>query len=131
MATNQDSEQLRLLSIFHYVVAGFAALFSMIPVIHLVMGIGMLSGKFAGNDPFARQFGLFFVAFAGFAILLGLSFSALLVIAGRYLSQRRKYMFCLVMAAFACTFIPFGTVLGIFTILVLSRESVKAEFGVL
>ena len=50
-------------------------------------------------------------------------------LAGRYLSQQRHYTFCLVMAAVACMFMPFGTVLGVFTIIVLVRESVKELFA--
>jgi len=34
-----------------------------------------------------------------------------------------------VLACIACAFMPFGTVLGIFTIIVLSRESVKEIYG--
>jgi hypothetical protein len=32
------------------------------------------------------------------------------------------------MACIECLFLPFGTILGIFTIIVLSRESVKTFF---
>jgi hypothetical protein len=32
------------------------------------------------------------------------------------------------MACIECLFLPFGTILGVFTIIVLSRESVKALF---
>ena len=50
-------------------------------------------------------------------------------IAGRCLSRRRCYSFALVMACVECLFIPFGTILGVFTISVLLRESVKALFA--
>jgi hypothetical protein len=33
------------------------------------------------------------------------------------------------MACIECLFIPFGTILGVFTVVVLSRESVKALFA--
>jgi hypothetical protein len=33
------------------------------------------------------------------------------------------------MACIECLFLPFGTILGVFTIIVLSRESVKELFG--
>jgi hypothetical protein len=33
------------------------------------------------------------------------------------------------MACIECLFIPFGTILGVFTIIVLSRESVKTLFS--
>ena len=36
---------------------------------------------------------------------------------------------CIVMAALACLSMPFGTVLGVFTIIVLARPSVQALFS--
>lgn len=40
----QDAQHLRLLSIFHYVVAGIAAFFALLPVFHLVFGLMMVGG---------------------------------------------------------------------------------------
>ena len=54
-----------------------------------------------------------------------------MVLAGRYLARRERYTFCLVVAGVECMFMPFGTVLGVFTIIVLSRPSVKDLFGAL
>jgi len=71
------------------------------------------------------------VAFSVVAILVGLAFCILLILSGRYLRRHVNYTFCLVMAGVACIFMPFGTVLGVFTILVLVRPSVKTAFGVL
>jgi hypothetical protein len=127
---NQDAEHLTLLSIFHYVVAGLAALFSCFPLFHLVIGIAMVSGQLEGTDPTARMVGWFFVVFAGVAILCGLAFAVAVFLAGRSLAHRTRYMYCLVMAGIECIFMPFGTVLGVFTILVLLRDSVKRLFGV-
>jgi hypothetical protein len=33
------------------------------------------------------------------------------------------------MAGFACLFMPFGTLLGVFTIIVLQRDSVRRLYG--
>lgn len=128
----QDTEQLRLLSIFHWVVAGLAALFACLPLFHLFFGIAMITGwgEFQSQDPVAGVAGWFFVAFASVFILSGWTFAVCLAMAGRFLSQRRHYMFCLVMAGIACMFMPFGTVLGVFTIVVLVRDSVRQMFGV-
>jgi hypothetical protein len=49
-------------------------------------------------------------------------------VAGRSLAARKRYTFCIIVAAISCTFFPLGTALGVFTILVLSRPSVKALF---
>jgi len=119
---NQDEEHLRLLSIFHYVVAGLAAVFSCFGLIYLFMGLLMLlrpqSFGPAQNQPPAFM-GLIF-AFMGAAIVFfGWAFAACLAYSGRCLGQRRNYTFCMVMAAIACMFMPFGTILGVFTIIVL------------
>lgn len=127
---NQDQEHLDLLGIFHYVVAALAALFACFPLIHLFMGLTMMSGGFGGSsDSDTRLFGLFFVAFASIFILIGWAFAVCTALAGRYLRQRTKYTFCLVMAGVECMFVPFGTVLGVFTIMVLQRPSVRHLFG--
>jgi hypothetical protein len=126
-----DDEQLRLLSIFHYVVAGLAGLFALIPIIHLVIGLFMVfaSNKFAGNgQPPPAIIGWFFVIFASMFITMGLIFACLVLTTGRFLTKRKHYTFCLVMAGVECIFMPFGTVLGVFTLLVLMRESTKQLF---
>lgn len=128
---NQDEEHLRLLSIFHYVCAGMAALCGCFPIFHLIIGL-ILMLKPASFGPAKDQppawFGLIFVVLASIIILFGWTFAVLLAIAGRSLSQRKRYTFCVVMAGIACFYMPFGTVLGIFTIIVLLRPSVRALF---
>jgi magnesium-transporting ATPase (P-type) len=129
---NDDSEHLQLLAISHYIVAGLVALFALLPVIHLVVGVAMVTGRLgaaANKDPDAHIVGWFFVFFATACIVCGLVFAACLAFAGRFLKQRRHYLYCLVLAGFACMFMPFGTVLGVFTIVVLMRPSVKVSFG--
>ena len=130
--SKQDLEHLKLLSIFHYVVAGLAALFACIPLLHLFFGIAMVTGweTLGDSDPMTGFMGWFFIAFSSVFILSGWAFAVCLFLAGRYLSQQRRYTFCLVMAGLACMFMPFGTVLGVFTIIVLLRDSVKELFGV-
>jgi hypothetical protein len=131
--TPADSEHLKLLSIFHYVVGGMAGLFACIPIIHLVIGLVLLFApeKMGPGAPPPRFIGMFLVAIALFIILTGWVFAILVFICGRFLALQRHYMFCLVMACVECTFMPFGTVLGVFTILVLARPTAKQLFGLL
>lgn len=124
-----DLEHLRLLSIFHYVVGGFAGVFSLFPVVHLFFGIALIRGTLDGGEPGGRAMGWFFVGMALLIIFTGLAFAGLIITAGRFLSRHIHYMFCLVIAAVECAFAPFGTVLGVFTIIVLQRPSVKELFG--
>jgi len=64
-----------------------------------------------------------------FLFLLGAVFALVLAFAGRSLSRRKRYWFTFVVACIECVFIPLGTILGVFTIIVLSRESVKTLFS--
>jgi hypothetical protein len=128
---NRDLEHLRTLALFHYVVASLLALVSLLPVIHLMIGIAILSGWFPqGEGEAAPAFVVWiFVGIASAIILLGWAFAACVFFAGRSLARQRNYTFCLVIAGLSCFFMPFGTVLGVFTIVVLMRDSVKPLFA--
>ena len=131
---NQDLEHLRLLSIFHYVLAGIGALFSCFPILHLVFGLVMcFAPEVFEHGPeldlaMTRIFALVLVAIPAVIILTGWTIAFCIFLAGRYLVGRRHYTFCLVMAGIICLFMPFGTVLGVLTIIVLVRPSVKSLF---
>mgnify|MGYP001155949549 CR=1 FL=1 len=130
MMTDDDRNQLRLLSIFHFILGGIGCLFSFFPVIHLVVGIAMIfaPGEFEANEEFPMAIGWFFVGIASLFILVGLAGSICVILAGRYLMQHRHHTFCLVIAAIQCLFMPLGTILGVFTIVVLMKQSVKNSF---
>jgi hypothetical protein len=124
-----EDENLRILSVFHYVVAGVAAAFSLFPVFHVVLGTMMVLGRLDdGGSPPPAVFGWFFIGIGVFFILVGMTFAACYAFAGRFLSRRRHYMYCLIMAGIGCMFVPFGTVLGVFTIVELQKDSVRAMF---
>ncbi len=126
--TQEDRDHLQLLSIFHYVVAGLVLLMALFPVIHLVMGIGMLAGGIGTQEPIAGLMGIFFVVIAAIFMVATAALGTCMVLAGRNLLQQRRWTFCLVVAAISCLMMPFGTVLGVFTILVLMRPAVKEAF---
>jgi hypothetical protein len=125
---NKDAEHLNLLALFHYILGALVAVFACIPFIHLGVGIAMLCGAFDdGNGP-PRSFGLFFVVIATVVILAGWALAILMLIAGRCLKRRVRRTFCFVVAGMECLFQPLGVILGVFTIIVLMRDSVKELF---
>lgn len=127
---SNDERHLDLLAIFHYVVGGITMLFGCIPIVHLVVGILMLTGALddGRGQPPPPVVGLIFIIMAVIAILLMWTLGLCIILAGRRLKGRRSYTFCFIVAAIGCVFMPFGTVLGVFTIIVLSRPTVKALF---
>lgn len=130
---NNDEEQIKLLAVFHYIVAGMAALFALFPIIHLIIGLCVVFGTrhmaFPGQTPPPTVLlGWIFVVVALFLIAIGLTLAMFIFLAGRFLARRKHHRFCYVMAAVECVFMPFGTVLGIFSIIVLNRASVKQLF---
>jgi len=154
---DQVREHIRLLAIFHYVVGGIGYLFSMIPCIHLAIGIFFLVSPeemfqtpppvtpAVESDPGAvseeaivpvpvpdfpaKLFGLLFTIIPSIVILCGIVVSTLIVIAGKRLAAYRSHTYCLVIAGVECLFMPFGTVLGIFTILTLIKPEARQLFG--
>jgi hypothetical protein len=95
------------------------------------MGLAVVTGHLPleGASRGDRMAGWFFVGLALMFIVAGLTFAALVIAAGRNLSRQVRYTFCLVVAGLLCLFMPFGTVLGVLTIVVLQRASIRERFG--
>lgn len=133
---NEDESHLRMLSVFHYVLAALSALFSSFFLFHLIWGISIWRGvplfpAPTHGAPPPVPVGIMMTFMGAAAIIGGWSFAVCLVIAGRSLAERKRYTFCLVVAGVACILCnPIGTGLGIFTFVVLFRPSVKRLFGV-
>jgi hypothetical protein len=131
----QDREHLRILSICHYVYAGLHGLLSLLPGFYIFIGVMMLNmptttgpgGVSASSAP-PPFIGWFMIALGGFLMTLGLTLSILTAVAGFNLARYRRRTFCFVVACINCINVPLGTVLGVFTIIVLVRPSVKDLF---
>ena len=125
----QDEEHLKLLSIFHYVVGGITALGSCMFLMHIIMGLAMLGGALGdASDAPPRFVGLILIVFPGLFMLGGWTLAICIIVAGKKLAQHVSRTYCLVVAAVECIMMPLGTVLGVFTIIVLMKDSVRALF---
>ncbi len=125
----QDEEHLRLLAIFHYVLAGLTACASLFFGLYVVLGVLMGTGVLGSDDPQSQRIGPLLALFGLGGTGLVLAFAAAVAYAGRCIATRRRRTYCIVIAALLCTNAPLGTVLGVFTILVLARDSVRELFG--
>ncbi len=127
-----DDQQLKLLSIFHFIGAGLAGLGIFFVIGHYALFSTMMNNSAAwqGNAPPPPP--EFWEIFRWFYVVMGVWLAADLVLnmlAGRYLRARKHRTFCIVVAALNCLHMPLGTILGIFTIVVLARDSIRASFA--
>ncbi len=97
---NKAQEYLSLLSIFHYIIGGVVAFYSLLPLTYWNL-------------------------FGATCFLLGETLAISTIVSGRWLRKYKGYWFSLIVAFLLCIYLPLGTVLGILTIVVLSRQSVK------
>jgi hypothetical protein len=128
-AMHQDLQHLKLLSIFFYIVGGILALSACFLLIYLVIGVAFVAAPppSSGGPPPAAL-GWIFILISCIGTLVFWVWAAALMVAGWYLGRCKHYTYCLVMGCLACLFHPFGTILGVFTIIVLIRPSVKRLF---
>jgi hypothetical protein len=64
----------------------------------------------------------------GLIIICGWTLGGLTAYAGRCINKRKHRLFIYIMAGINCIWIPYGTVLGIATILLFQWPEVQAEF---
>jgi hypothetical protein len=131
-----DEEHLRLLSIGHYIAGGLCILFASIFIFHFVMFFFVASNPqffppVQPGHPGPPQ-GLFRAmgAVIGVFILLGWTFGGLTIYVGRCIKRRVKRGLSLVIACVNLLFIPVGTLLGVASLMVLTRSSVKKGYEV-
>lgn len=128
---NQDLQHLKLLSIFYYIVGGLIALFSCFALIYLFVGVMFVAAapppSSAAPAP-PPELGWVLIVLSGGLMLLGWAWAIALAVAGWHLGQCRHYVYCMVMGCSALLFQPFGTILGVFTIILLIRPTVKRLF---
>jgi len=132
MTTNRDIERLKLLAIFHYILAGIMILLSIIPIVQFIMVVNFFFAMQAmSNEALIQQGGSSFLVmgiFIGVIILCCWLFAAALYECAGNLQQRKNRMFCMVVAGLQIFLFPFGTVLGICTLVVLNSDSVWTLF---
>lgn len=125
-----DADHLRLLAIFHFVLAGLAIvglgfLLLHYAVMHTVITNPEMWKNQKGGGPPPEQF---FVIFKWFYFFFGVVLIAGglgNLISGLFIRQKKHWVFSLVVAGINCVQFPFGTVLGVFTFVVLLRDSVR------
>jgi hypothetical protein len=127
-----DTEHLKLLSIFHFVAAGFAFMGVAFATFNLVIFQVMFTNpefwEKSQQGPPPQQVMAIFHWFLWVFVAWFLVGAVGNLLSGLFLRRRRHRVFSMVVAGLNCVYVPFGTILGIFTFVVLSRESVRRSY---
>ena len=127
----KERNYLNLLSIFWFILLGLQCVGLVIIPMEAAFFSSMFSSGAMGSGPNAPppQLGYIFAAVLAFAFVLALTEAIFTALTAFSLRKRKRYMLCLVWSFVICVLhMPLGTILGIFTILVLQRPLVKDLF---
>ena len=132
-----DEEHLRLLSVGYIVSAGVCALFSLFGLLYVFMGV-MMSATLShlpataakpAQDPPPAFVGWIFAGFGLAIFLFAMGLAAAKFRAAWCIKRRKSRVFCMVIAGVSCLEFPYGTALGVFSFMVLGRDSVVQLFA--
>jgi len=76
-----------------------------------------------------KEFGYMMIAMGSIMVLFGEFCSILMIVSGTFILKHKNRMFSLVVGGIECLSFPFGTVLGVFTLVNLSNDEVKELYG--
>ena len=128
-----NDEHLNILSIFYFIFGGLSIFGSFVLLLY-----GVIISYFFSNEDFNKiadntndfsnlPFGIItsvFIALFLFVLIYGILF----IIAGLKLRKKQNRIFSMVIGIIAMISFPLGTALGIFAIIVLSKDSVIEQY---
>ncbi len=124
-----DVDHLNLLSIFHFIGAGLALFGILFLLAHFAMMHAFFANpKFWQGQKQTPPPAEIFAVFEWFYLIFGVWFTVsgiLNVVSGVSLQAKKHRTFSMFVAGLNCLHVPLGTVLGVFTIIVLMRGSVR------
>ncbi len=129
----EDIRYLNLLAVFQMIVAGIVGLLSCLPLINLFIGVPMLEAV-----PYALSQGeffsqsilvpLMFILLPSGMSVIGWMLAVAIALNGYYLKNHKWLNYCMIVSGIETIFMPFGTVLGVFTIILLTKPNIKNLF---
>ncbi|RKZ03184.1 hypothetical protein DRQ21_06580 [Candidatus Fermentibacteria bacterium] len=128
--TKQDGDMISLVSIFHFVLGGFQMLFSLVGLVYVAIGAMMASGAMEstkGNPP-PPELGWIFGGVGVVFVLVFITVGFLTIRTGINIRRRRRRTFCMVIDSILCLMVPFGTIVGIFGLVLLTKAETVKEF---
>lgn len=132
------TERFRLLAIGYYISGAIGCVLVSFLLIHFAMVLGFSfipesawdttkSGTSSSEPPPVIVFKII-AGILGAIILAGWTLGGLTIYAGRCIARRKSRTFVLIMAALNCLWIPYGTLLGVVSLIFLTSPDAKNSF---
>jgi hypothetical protein len=127
-----DEEHLRLLSFFHYISGALTLLvssvfifqFFLFSVIYDEIMIEISDYTMIGNYDLDPQIFSFLIYLWIILFLIFIIFGIAQILSGKFIKAKKYRIFSFIVAVLNILSFPYGTILGVMTIIVLSRSSV-------
>jgi len=128
-----SAHDLRLLSIGYYIQGGIAAFYTFMLLGYSAFATAIFANIAKASAESSQQQippALLTLVSVLLAIAIGLAcaYTVCMLLAGYWLRRFRNKLFIQIIAGFSCLALPYGTVLGIFTFIVLQRSTAKQFF---
>ncbi|MBN1250552.1 MAG: hypothetical protein JXR51_05270 [Bacteroidales bacterium] len=124
-----NDEHLNLLSIFYFIFGGLTIFGSLILLVYAGILSFFLNNKNlqTANDLSEFPLGIISGVLIGLFVLI-LAYGILIIIAGIKMRNKQNRVFSMVMGIVAMLSFPLGTTLGIFAIIILSKDTVIEQY---
>lgn len=131
--SDKDRKHINILSVLHYALAapliiGFTPLSILVFLLvrHFINNVG--NPDYVANPSEALTSWRDVILLSSI-VILGWSWIVCLILAGIKLWKKHSLTFCRIIAGVTCISFPLGTLLGVFTLITLSKESAKEMFA--
>lgn len=134
----QDADHLNTLSILYLIYAIFSTVSTVIVLLYFlviggIVGLAVTSSATSGQGSMGSAgfagIGAFILVVGFFVVAISVASCWLLFFTSKSLKERRNWTWIVVSACICLISMPLGTALGIFSLVVMNRPSVKYLFG--
>lgn len=122
MNKRKNAKALLFISVCHYIYGGMFLVLSMAVVLLNLDGIKSMIDALPKTSTA--------LIFLSVSLIIILTCSIGLITSGYFLYKRKRYQFSWNVARIEIAFFPLGTILGFFTLYVLSKESIKSLYEI-
>ncbi len=135
---SQEADQLRILAILKTIYGALIFVGSIFVVAYFAF-MGVMFSSFATTtrsgpgaatrpDAIPPAFGSIFLVVGIIVMIILWALGGIAVYSGKCIRERRNWTLVMVSACLNCLHMPLGTALGVYTIIVINKPSVRAQF---